>query len=151
MAEFASLGAGAAQRDGQVAQTSAVAPGGGKREDVSGVILMAEIAVEAAEFGIAGDQRVEGRTARHLFLKTASEAFDGRAAQSGGNATERDATAFGGGHGDAQACGAVSVGGISTWTSPFPFSAVPLPVSAGGSASFRENWRPAPMASLYRS
>src|ERR1035438_2305108 len=114
-----------------------------EREHVGGGVLATEIAIQAAQFGVARDQGVERAALGGLLLQRAGEAFDRRPAQSCGDATERDATAFGRRHGSAQACAAVSAGGISTLISPFP-----LPFSVAGSASGSVSWRPAPIASL---
>ena len=51
VSEFASLRAGAAERDGEVAEAGT---GRGKGEDVRRVVFLAEVAIEAAQFGIAG-------------------------------------------------------------------------------------------------
>ena len=71
--------------------------GGGKREHVGGVVLAAEIAIQAAQFGIAGD--AGNRTARPLAtssLQAAGEAFARlAAAEVGWRAAEGDATAVG--------------------------------------------------------
>src|ERR1017187_2929804 len=118
-----------------------------EREHVGRVVLAAEVAVQAAELGVARDQGIERAAFGNFLTQRTGEAFDACPAQTGGGATERDATAFGRRHGAPQASGAVSVSGISTLTSPFPFP-LAFPFSAGGSASGRVSWRPAPMASL---
>src|SRR5674476_275771 len=150
VAEFTRLGAGAPQGDGDVAEERTAPDPRGvprsrlcwEREHVGRVVLAAEVAIEAAELGVAGDQGVERAPLANFLFQRAGEASDRRPPQTCRDPTEPDATAFGRGHGAPQASGAVSVGGISTLTSPFPF-----PFPATGSASGRVSWRPAPMAS----
>src|ERR1035437_3854760 len=118
-------------------------PCGRERAHVGRVVLAAEIAIQAAEFGVAGDQGVERAALDNFLLQLAGEAFDRRPPQTCGHATERDATAFGRRHGATQSRGAVPVTGTPPWTSPSP-----LPSPAGSAASGSVSCRPAPMASL---
>ena len=87
VAEFARLRAGAASGDGDVAEERAARAGrlGREREDVGGVVLAAEVAVQAAQFGVAGDQHVEGAALGDFLSQVPRETLDrARAASRGG-------------------------------------------------------------------
>ncbi len=93
VAEFAGLGAGARERRwrGRPRRRLSAVGAAGKREHVGGVVLAAEVAIQAAQFGIAGDQAVERAALGDLALQAAGEAFDGaRGAASAG--TRRNVT-----------------------------------------------------------
>src|ERR1017187_4334306 len=118
-----------------------------ERQHVCRVVLAAEVAIQPSEFGVTSDQNIESPTLGDFLRRRAGEAFDACPPQTCGDATKPYATAFGRRHGAPQASGAVSVSGISTLISPFPFP-LAFPFSTGGSASGRVSWRPAPIASL---
>jgi hypothetical protein len=79
VAEFAGLGAGAGKRDGDIAQWGAGCRGpdaGGlglgnrrERQNVRGVVLAAKNSVQAAQFGVARDQAIEGTAVSHFRLE----------------------------------------------------------------------------------
>src|ERR1017187_8451916 len=102
-----------------------------ERQHVGGVVLPAEVAIEPSQLGVARDQNIKSPAFGNFLLQPAGEAFDASPAQTCGDATEPYATAFGRRHGAPQASGAVSVRGISTLISPFPFP-LTFPFSAGG-------------------
>jgi hypothetical protein len=57
VADFGGLGAGGLERDGDVAACGGIC--GGKGKHVGGLILAAELQVEALNFGVAGEQDVD--------------------------------------------------------------------------------------------
>ena len=68
---------------------------GGKRKHVGGVIQSAELPIQAAQLGIAGDEAIERLSLGDLFLEAAGEAFHGAAAEIGWRAAESYGTAVG--------------------------------------------------------
>jgi hypothetical protein len=111
VAELARLGPGAAQGDGEIAQagdgrsgggmTDAWAGGrsgrwnGGKRKHVGGVIQTAKFAIQAAQFGIAGDEAIERLALGNFFLQAAGEKLHRAPAKIGWRAAESHGTAIG--------------------------------------------------------
>ena len=141
-----------AEGDGNVAEEARARSGldrlslstGWEGEHVGGVILAAEVAVQAAEFGVAGDQSVEGAVLGDFLLEACGRNV-GSGARRKVAGTRRNVTLLPSGDDMAalQAWVAASADGISTLTSPFPFSA-----GGTGSASGRVSCRAAPIASL---
>ena len=110
VAEFARLGPGSAQRNGEIAQTgggpTAAWPGGlaggradacsgGEREHVGGVIQTAKFAIQAAQIGVAGDEAIERLPLGNFFLEPAGEEFHRAPAEIGWRAAESHGTAIG--------------------------------------------------------
>lgn len=81
VAELGGLLAGALEGDGEFVGT-------GEGKDVGGGILTAELEVEAAEFGIAGEQA--GEIQAKAIGESLGEGLDGRSIESGGDAPEGD-------------------------------------------------------------
>jgi hypothetical protein len=92
VAEGPSLGAGAWKGDGDVSKKGAR---GGERQHVGGVIVAQKLKVQAAQFGIARDQAVEGAAMGHFHLEAAGESLDEPAAEIRRDAPERNGTALG--------------------------------------------------------
>ena len=67
VAEFARLGPGAAQRNSQVAQVGR-RRSGRERQDVGGVIQTAELAIQTAQIGVAGNEAIERLSLGDFFL-----------------------------------------------------------------------------------
>ncbi len=87
----------------------ACARSAGKRKHIGGVILAAKSRFRRAQFGIAGDQAVEGAAIGDLAPAACGRSAGwARGRNVGGGTAESDATAFGRGHGalrPAAACG----------------------------------------------
>jgi len=93
VAESQGLGAGTMVRDRDIAEGSRYAAG--KREYIGGVVFAAEVAVQAAQFGVGGNQAIEGPAAAKFTLQTAGKAAQSEGAQIRGDSTECNSTAFG--------------------------------------------------------
>jgi hypothetical protein len=85
VAEGGGLGAGAGGGDGDFAERGLEDRPGGlsywERKDVGGVVFAQEVAVEAAEGGVAGDHTAEAGTVRDLAAQGSGEAFQVAAVQ----------------------------------------------------------------------
>src|SRR4051794_25625793 len=92
MAEVASLRASAHHRNGEIAEMAVLA---GERQHVRRVVLAAEIAIEAAQLGVAGDQAIEAAAAGNTAFQSAREGGKGSGAHVRRGAAKRDGTAFG--------------------------------------------------------
>src|SRR6185437_2636078 len=148
VSEFPGLRAGAAEGDCQIAER--IGSGPGKGQDVGSIVLLAELAIQAAQFGIAGDEHVEAAAAGDFRLELSGEEGEAPLAQRLRDAPEYHSTAVGRIHGGAQACGAVSVTGTAgaDWGGAAGLAAAS---SCGSPPRLKASWRLAPMVSLYCS